>query len=86
MQGIILRTHRGGPQPWPEFLSRRRPRISRKHRDAATATLRKLGHQAVLLEDLTADPHKAPLDQSRALIDSCEAFIGLLAWRYGLRA
>jgi uncharacterized protein DUF4062 len=55
----------------------------KEHREAAMAILKRLGHEPVLLENLTADPHKAPLDQSRALIDSCEAFIGILAWRYG---
>jgi hypothetical protein len=55
----------------------------KEHRHAVVDSLRRLGDDPIVLENLSADGHKAPFDQSRSLIDSCQLFIGILAWRYG---
>jgi hypothetical protein len=54
-----------------------------EHRAAVVNTLRQLQHEPLVFEDLAADGYRSPVDQSRHLIDSCDVFVGLIAWRHG---
>jgi hypothetical protein len=40
-------------------------------------------YEPVVQEDLPASARNSPFDSSRVMIDSCQLFIGLVAWRYG---
>lgn len=54
----------------------------RGHRDAAIHALRQLGHHVVAMEDYTAT-EAPPLRKVLEDVQSCEAFVGIYAWRYG---
>lgn len=56
----------------------------REHRQAVIRVLRQLGHESLVTENLAADAYRAPIDVSRDSIASCDVFIGIIAWRYGL--
>jgi Domain of unknown function (DUF4062) len=54
----------------------------REHRAAAIRVLRQLGHDVVAMEDMTAGS-AAPLFKVLEMVDRCEAYVGVFAWRYG---
>ena len=53
-----------------------------RHRQAVSTVLRRMGHQVIGMEEYVAEGAR-PL--SRCLVDvtSCDAYVGILAWRYG---
>lgn len=53
-----------------------------EYRAAAIRILRQLGHQVVAMEDYVADS-AIPLEKVLRDVDSCEAYVGIFAWRYG---
>jgi hypothetical protein len=53
-----------------------------EHRAAAIRGLRRLGHEVVAMEDFTAAA-SYPLDRVLELVRECDAYVGLVAWRYG---
>jgi hypothetical protein len=54
----------------------------KEHRAAVIDVLLRLEQEPVLLESPPADDRPV-LELSRRLIESCDLFIGLIAWRYG---
>jgi hypothetical protein len=54
----------------------------KQYRAAAVEAIQKLGYEAVVLE-LTEARDSSPLQLSRELIASCDAFVSLIAFRYG---
>ena len=54
----------------------------RDHREAAIRTLRQLGHDVVAMEDFTASS-APPVERVLDLVRSCQAYVGIFAWRYG---
>lgn len=53
-----------------------------EHRQVAIELLHRMGHEVVVYEVLGASDD-SPLQESRALIASCDLFVGLIGWRYG---
>jgi 2-oxo-4-hydroxy-4-carboxy--5-ureidoimidazoline (OHCU) decarboxylase len=51
-------------------------------REAAAKAIRRLGHQAVGMEDYVAADER-PVDKCLADVRSCQAYVGIIAWRYG---
>ena len=45
-------------------------------------TLRRMGHDAVAMEDYVASDRR-PLDKCRRDIETCDVYVGLVVWRYG---
>jgi Domain of unknown function (DUF4062) len=54
----------------------------REHRAASIRILRQLGHEVLAMEDLVA-ASAAPLGKVLDMVDRCEAYVGVFAWRYG---
>lgn len=54
----------------------------REHRAAAIRILRQLGHEVLAMEDMIAGS-EAPLAKVIEMVDRCEAYVGIFAWRYG---
>ena len=52
------------------------------HRNLVSKTLRRLGHEDVAMEHYVAED-KRPVDRCLTDVASCDAYIGLFAWRYG---
>ena len=55
----------------------------KEHRAVARDMLRARQYDVVAFEAFEASPDEAPLEQSRAAIESCDLFVGIVAWRYG---
>lgn len=53
-----------------------------EHRAAAIRVLRQLGHEVVVMEDMVAGD-AAPLHKVIEMVDRCEVYVGIFAWRYG---
>ena len=53
-----------------------------EYRAAAIRILRQLGHEVVAMEDYVADS-AIPLEKVLEDVNSCEAYVGIFAWRYG---
>jgi formylglycine-generating enzyme required for sulfatase activity/predicted Ser/Thr protein kinase len=54
----------------------------KKEREAAAQAVRRLGHQAIAMEDYVA-ADKRPVDKCLQDVKSCDAYVGIFAWRYG---
>jgi formylglycine-generating enzyme required for sulfatase activity len=54
----------------------------KKEREAAAKAVRRLGHQPVYMEDYVAGPQR-PVEKCLQDILSCDAYVGIFAWRYG---
>ncbi|MDD9905732.1 MAG: DUF4062 domain-containing protein, partial [Rhodospirillaceae bacterium] len=54
----------------------------KRYRDAAIRILRQLGHEVVAMEDYTSDS-AIPLKKVLKDIKACDAYVGIIAWRYG---
>lgn len=54
----------------------------KKEREAVAHAIRRLGHQAIAMEDYVASDNH-PLDKCLDDIRSCDAYVGVFAWRYG---
>ena len=54
----------------------------REHRIAAIRVLRQLGHEVLAMEDMVAASN-TPLAKVIEMVDRCEAYVGIFAWRYG---
>jgi uncharacterized protein DUF4062 len=54
----------------------------RDHRVAAVRVLRQLGHEVVAMEEMVAGA-AALLPKVVEMVDRGEAYVGILAWRYG---
>ena len=54
----------------------------REHRAAAIRVLRQLGHEVLAMEDMVAASN-TPLAKVIEMVDRCEAYVGVFAWRYG---
>jgi hypothetical protein len=52
------------------------------HRTAVAAVLRRMGHQPIGMEDYVAEGAR-PLDRCLADVAASDAYVGILAWRYG---
>jgi hypothetical protein len=52
------------------------------HRAAVAGVLRRMGHQALGMEDYVAEGAR-PLHRCLADVVACDAYVGILAWRYG---
>jgi len=52
------------------------------YRAAAIRVLRQLGHEVVAMENMVAGA-SAPLNKVLEMVDRCEAYLGIFAWRYG---
>lgn len=55
-----------------------------EYRTAAIRALRRLGHEVVAMEDFTAT-RAFPLDRVLRLVRESDAYVVLVAWRYGFR-
>jgi hypothetical protein len=53
-----------------------------KHRLAVLANLRRMGHQPLGMEDYAAEGVR-PLSRCLADVAKCDAYVGIIAWRYG---
>lgn len=53
-----------------------------KHRHAVATVLRRMGHQAIGMEDYVAEGVR-PLHRCLADVALCGAYVGIIAWRYG---
>jgi hypothetical protein len=53
-----------------------------RHRAAVATILRRMGHQPIGMEDYVAEGVK-PLNRCLDDVVACDAYIGILAWRYG---
>jgi Domain of unknown function (DUF4062) len=51
-------------------------------REAVYRVLRKMGHDAIAMEDYVATDQR-PLDKCLADVARCDIYIGIFAWRYG---
>lgn len=51
-------------------------------REAAAKAVRRLGHQAIAMEDYVASDER-PVDKCLADVRTCQAYVGIIAWRYG---
>ena len=54
----------------------------REYRAAAIRVLRQLGHEVLAMEDMVAGS-ATPLTKVIEMVDRCEAYVGVFAWRYG---
>ena len=54
----------------------------RKHREAVSVVLRRMGHQVLGMEEYVAEGLR-PLDRCLEDVRNCHAYVGILAWRYG---
>ena len=54
----------------------------KEHRAAAIRVLRQLGHEVLAMEDIIA-ASTAPLSKVIEMVDRCDAYVGIFAWRYG---
>lgn len=54
----------------------------KKEREAAAKAVRRLGHQPIAMEDYVAADNR-PVDKCLEDVRSCDAYIGIFAWRYG---
>ena len=52
------------------------------YRNAVSVALRRLGHEDVAMEYYVAED-KRPLDRCLEDVESCDAYVGIFAWRYG---
>jgi uncharacterized protein DUF4062 len=53
-----------------------------KHRLAVATVLRRMGHQPIGMEDYVAEGAR-PLHRCLADVTTCDAYVGIIAWRYG---
>jgi hypothetical protein len=53
-----------------------------EHRAAAIRSLRRLGHQVIAMEEFTAAA-SYPLDRVLELVRGADAYVVIVAWRYG---
>jgi hypothetical protein len=53
-----------------------------RHRSAVATVLRRMGHQPIGMEDYVAEGAK-PLHRCLADVVACDAYVGIIAWRYG---
>jgi hypothetical protein len=53
-----------------------------KYRQAVATVLRRMGHQTIGMEDYVAEGVR-PLHRCLADVATCDAYVGILAWRYG---
>jgi Domain of unknown function (DUF4062)/inactive STAND len=51
-------------------------------REAAAKAVRRLGHQTIAMEDYVATDDR-PVNKCLADVRACEAYVGIIAWRYG---
>jgi hypothetical protein len=54
----------------------------KEHREAAARALRRMNKTGVAMEDYVATDER-PLDKCLADVASCDAYVGIFAWRYG---
>jgi hypothetical protein len=52
------------------------------HRAGAIRVLRQMGHDVVAMEDFTASS-APPVERVLELVGTCQAYVGIFAWRYG---
>ena len=55
----------------------------KEYREAVYRTLRRMGYDAVAMEDYVATGQNPPLDKCLADVAECEWYVGIFAWRYG---
>jgi hypothetical protein len=53
-----------------------------RHRSAVATVLRRMGHQPIGMEDYVAEGAR-PLHRCLADVTACDAYVGIMAWRYG---
>src|SRR6185436_9603505 len=53
-----------------------------EHRAAVDRTLRRMGHDVVGMEQYVAEGAK-PVDRCKADVRACDAYVIIVAWRYG---
>jgi Domain of unknown function (DUF4062) len=53
-----------------------------KHREAVSTVLRRMGHQVIGMEEYVAEGVR-PLHRCLADVAACDAYVGILGWRYG---
>jgi len=53
-----------------------------RHRHAVATVLRRMGHQPIGMEEYVAEGAR-PLNRCLADVAACDAYVGILAWRYG---
>jgi len=53
-----------------------------RHRLAVATVLRRMGHQPIGMEDYVAEGAR-PLHRCLADVTTCDAYVGIIAWRYG---
>jgi hypothetical protein len=54
-------------------------------REAVYGVLRKMGHDAIAVEDYVATDQR-PLDKCLADVDSCDIYVGVFAWHPASKA
>jgi serine/threonine-protein kinase len=54
----------------------------KKEREATAQAIRRLEHQAIAMEDYVAADQR-PVDKCLQDVRSCDAYVGIFAWRYG---
>src|SRR4051794_17588740 len=54
----------------------------KEHRATAIRVLRQLGHEVLAMEDMVAGS-APPLTKVHEMVDRCDAYVGIFAWRYG---
>ncbi|MCP5103273.1 MAG: protein kinase, partial [bacterium] len=54
----------------------------KKEREAAAQAVRRLGHQAIAMEDYVASDRR-PADKCLHDVKRCDVYVGIFAWRYG---
>ncbi len=52
------------------------------HREAVAAVLRRMGHQPIGMEEYVAEGIR-PLQRCLTDVQACNAYVGIVAWRYG---
>ncbi len=55
----------------------------KEYREIVYRTLRRMGYDAVAMEDYVATGQNPPLDKCLADVAECEWYVGIFAWRYG---
>src|SRR5215472_9188352 len=53
-----------------------------RYRSAVATVLRRMGHQPIGMEDYVAEGAR-PLHRCLADVTACDAYVGIIAWRYG---
>jgi Domain of unknown function (DUF4062) len=53
-----------------------------RHREAVSTVLRRMGHQVIGMEEYVAEGVR-PLHRCLADVAACDAYVGILGWRYG---